>query len=176
MQETTNLIGNKKIFHALKNINSFQHFSDEDLRSFLDLGILRRYDPGEMIIMEDEADRWVYFLLSGEVKIIKEGRHVSTLKEIGSIFGEMAMVDGQPRSASIQANGTTLVLVLDGSIVGHSSQSKRVSFYFSIFKYFAEVLSNRVRQLSQENNELREELYKKDNLLRQHTRGNDFVM
>lgn len=176
MQETTNLIGNQKLFNALKNIKNFQTFSDEDLRSFLDLGKLRRYETGEIIIMEDDSDKLVYFLLSGEVKVMKEGRTFKLMREGGSLFGEMGMLDGLPRSASIQANSPTLVLCLDGALIGHSAQSKRVSFYFTVFKFFAKVLTRRLRNVTLENAQLRDELFRKENLLRQHTRGNDLVM
>lgn len=176
MQETSNLIGNQKLLNILKNIKNFQNFAEDDLRAFLDLGKLRRYESGEMIILEDEADKWVYFLLSGEVKIIKEGKHINTLNESGSIFGEMGMMDGFPRSASIQANGPALVLALDGSLIGRSANTQRVTFYFSIFKYFAKVLTKRLRSATDENIQLHDELYKKENLLRQHSRDNDFVM
>src|SRR5215467_9239900 len=64
----------------------------------------RRFPGGAQILRAGEHDRSLYVLAEGTVDIIieKRGRpnHIASITE-GSVFGEMAFFDGQPRSASV---------------------------------------------------------------------------
>ena len=57
---------------------------------------------GEVIVREGEESDDAYIILAGEVDVTKKGRHLATLKE-NSIFGEIAMVDTRPRTATCTA-------------------------------------------------------------------------
>lgn len=62
------------------------------------------YDPGEVLIKEAQYDNWIYFLMSGKVGIQKQGEIIAVLKRMGDLFGEIGIIDGSPRSASIVAH------------------------------------------------------------------------
>lgn len=79
----------------------------------LDLGPIeaqsrfRRFEAGEVLLDFDEPSTDVYFLLGGEVRILirtRSGREV-ILGEMraGSVFGELAAIDGIGRSANVTA-------------------------------------------------------------------------
>ena len=74
MKETDYLIGNLKLLDDLKKMPVFEPFSQDELQTLLNMSKLRMYKAGETIIQEGNIDRWVYFLVSGKVKIIKKGR------------------------------------------------------------------------------------------------------
>ena len=59
-------------------------------------------EAGETIVEEGEDSSDAYIILSGEVEVTKKNRHLATLKE-NSIFGEIAMVDSRPRTATCTA-------------------------------------------------------------------------
>ena len=101
MRETDYLKSNEKVLRILRDIDQFTPFSNEDIMSFLNVGKLVEYDKGEEIIQEGDEDFFVYFLLSGGVTIEKEGKKVKTLRRTGEIFGEMGLIDGASRSASV---------------------------------------------------------------------------
>lgn len=63
---------------------------------------IRSYQAGQVIFSEGEPGDFMYALLSGEVKIEKQGRLLRSLGA-GEVFGEMALIDHQPRSASAVA-------------------------------------------------------------------------
>ncbi len=67
----------------------------------------RRYAKGEQIIREQEHDRDIYFIDRGEVRVAlfsRDGREVSfTDLAPGQNFGEIALLDGKPRSATVIA-------------------------------------------------------------------------
>jgi CRP-like cAMP-binding protein len=73
------------------------------------------FQPGQMIFREGELNQEAYRILRGrvEISITGEGKPV-VLAQLGEgdIFGEMAMVDERPRSASAQCLEVTECVVL----------------------------------------------------------------
>jgi CRP/FNR family cyclic AMP-dependent transcriptional regulator len=61
-----------------------------------------RFAPGDVIFGEGDAGDKMFVIRSGEVVIEKGGKVIETLSP-GSIFGEMALIDGSPRSATARA-------------------------------------------------------------------------
>ncbi len=65
-----------------------------------------QYDAGEVIIREGEPSNNVYLIISGKVKVTKkDGHNELTLAIQGknTIFGEMTLIDGKRRSATVTA-------------------------------------------------------------------------
>ncbi len=57
---------------------------------------------GDVILREGEETDHAYIVLSGEIEVTKNGRVVAVIEE-NSIFGEIAMVDQRPRTATCTA-------------------------------------------------------------------------
>lgn len=72
----------------------------------------KQYQPGSIIIQENDTGETAYIVKSGRVSVTKESQgesiHICDL-EAGSIFGEMSMIDDKPRSATITALEATVV-------------------------------------------------------------------
>jgi CRP-like cAMP-binding protein len=77
----------------------------------------RRFGPGQVIIEPESVDRDVFFIASGRVRVVNfgpQGREVSYCDiEAGGSFGELAAIDGGPRSAQVQALDNVLAAALD---------------------------------------------------------------
>jgi len=75
---------------------------------------LLSYDEGELVFDEGEAGDCLYLLCQGSVRISKTGRgglqETLGFIEAGEFFGEMSLIDGQPRSARVMATGQPTVL------------------------------------------------------------------
>src|SRR4051812_819904 len=71
------------------------------------LGVARTFHPGEILIREGLADTSCYLLLRGCTKVLGNsagGRAVLlSLRVAGDLVGELAALDGEPRSASVVA-------------------------------------------------------------------------
>lgn len=77
---------------------------------------IKTYKDGEVIVKEGEVGTSMYVILSGEVEVSKESggeKTVIALLREEDIFGEMALFDNRPRSASVRAIGEVQVAVFD---------------------------------------------------------------
>ena len=60
------------------------------------------HEAGEVIFAAGDPGDYMYVVRSGEIEIERDGTVVETLSG-GGIFGEMALIDGSPRSATARA-------------------------------------------------------------------------
>jgi CRP-like cAMP-binding protein len=68
-------------------------------------------DGGVVFIKGDSGD-FAYVVVSGQVDI-RHGGHIVEAMQAGELFGEMALIDSEPRSASAVAVGPTELAVID---------------------------------------------------------------
>lgn len=100
----------------LRSIPLFEGLTDEDLNELGRALEPRRYAAGEMIFEQGDAGSSMYIVESGDCNIHLPGdasRRIS-LKDIarGEYFGELALFDEMPRSASVLATTDTVLLEL----------------------------------------------------------------
>ncbi|MDE3058643.1 MAG: Crp/Fnr family transcriptional regulator [Bacteroidota bacterium] len=91
----------------LRNVPIFNELSEQDLEKIVGLGVRKKYKKGGIILLEEETGAALFVIISGKVKIVRmddDGREVilSILGE-SDFFGEMAILDGLTRSASVVA-------------------------------------------------------------------------
>ena len=101
---------------VLKRVPLFSGLSEADIQSFADLARERSYPKGSVIVFEDDPGDAMYLVAAGQVKVVliaEDGREVilSVLGE-GSFFGEMSVIDEEPRSAHVIAMEDSNLLVL----------------------------------------------------------------
>ncbi|UCF87249.1 MAG: Crp/Fnr family transcriptional regulator [Nitrospiraceae bacterium] len=101
----------------LREIPVFQNFSDKNLRQTVENFSLRKFKKHETIVYQSDKSTDLYILLKGRVNITfmdPNGKEyfLTELKE-GDYFGEMSLIDGKPRSASVSAEMNTTLAVLE---------------------------------------------------------------
>jgi CRP/FNR family transcriptional regulator, cyclic AMP receptor protein len=89
--------------------------------SMSDVGLLDRYvwdyEPGTVLFREGDPGSEMYVIQSGEIEISREigQRHqVLAVLPAGEFFGEMAIINGRPRSATATVKQRARLLVIDG--------------------------------------------------------------
>ncbi len=93
--------------NLLRKVPLFSELSDKALQQIVSKCVTRRVRRNTMIVAEQEEGSTLFLIVRGEVKvshIAPDGREVilSILRE-GDFFGEMALLDGKTRSASVVA-------------------------------------------------------------------------
>ncbi len=102
---------------VLRSLPFFQELTPEELERVVALGRVVTY-PKEMILFrEGDKGEALYVVLDGSVRVSKavpgSRDEAMAFMERGSFFGEMALVDEFPRSATAVANQDCKVLFLD---------------------------------------------------------------
>jgi CRP/FNR family cyclic AMP-dependent transcriptional regulator len=85
--------------------------SKQDLRSIAKLSRERAYETGEAIVRKGETGVGFYLILDGGVEIRSGAKTLSKLGH-GQFFGEMSVLDNQPRSADVVVTEPTRCLTL----------------------------------------------------------------
>jgi CRP-like cAMP-binding protein len=154
MLESRYLKDNIDNIQKLLTIPALRNFETKSLQKLLRLSKIREYDDGERIIQEGDIDPWLYFLLSGKIRITKESMEIGVIDKKGEIFGEMRIVDSMSRSASVSAIGKTICLAVDTSaknrISAQDPMDEKLDFLLLLFRIFAEYMSIRLRATNEE--------------------------
>ena len=154
MLESKYLKDNIQNIQKLLTIPALRHFETSNLGKLLRLSKIREYKDGELIIEEGDLDPWLYFLLSGKIRIVKEGKSIATISQKGEIFGEMRIVDSLSRSASVYAAGKTICLAVDTSakkrLSTEGTRDEKLDFLLLLYRVFAEYMSIRLRLTNEE--------------------------
>ena len=79
---------------------------DKVRRRLADIGKRRRYGPDEPIVREGESGIAFYVVLSGSARVEQHGERIGELAA-GDFFGELALIEEHPRSATVTANEET---------------------------------------------------------------------
>jgi CRP-like cAMP-binding protein len=145
MQETDFLKGNQRVLNDIKKFEIFEPFQDDELHHLMAMSKIRKYNPGEKIFVQGSADTWLYFLVYGQVRLMKDNQSVILLQRRGDIFGEMGAIECAPRSASAVAVGETVCLATDIYYIEQLSGTDKLAFGYVIYRVFAEVLAERLR-------------------------------
>ncbi|HEX5973021.1 MAG TPA: Crp/Fnr family transcriptional regulator [Gemmatimonadaceae bacterium] len=100
----------------LATIPLFSGLPEEELERFAELTRERSYPKGSVILFQDDPGDSLFVLRAGRVKVVligEDGREVILgVLEPGAHFGELALIDDQPRSAHVIAMEDAQLLVL----------------------------------------------------------------
>jgi CRP/FNR family transcriptional regulator, cyclic AMP receptor protein len=108
----------------LRSIPLFKDLSDVDMTVINDLAIDKHVAKGNVVLTEGDIGDSLYAIVSGRVKVFigdEDGREI-ILKILGpgDFFGEMSLIDSQPRSASVSTLEHAVFKVLSRSAFENS--------------------------------------------------------
>ena len=100
----------------LRNVSLFESLDQQELEALSDVTFTRTFSKDNVIILAEEEGDTLFILKNGQVKVSivsEEGREVIlSLLGPGSVFGELSLLDGKPRSANVVATEETDLLML----------------------------------------------------------------
>jgi CRP-like cAMP-binding protein len=141
--DLTDVLRGTPIFH---NVDSL------DLWAIADIAVEHNFGEGQLVFSQGDVADSLYVIESGSVRVLKKGREgneeVARLNK-GQHFGEMALIEEECRSATVEsAEKTRLIQIereaLDNLLKEHPSLARQV------YKAFAKHLSGRLRQTTKD--------------------------
>ncbi len=124
----------------LRAVPMFVGLTAEQLAELARHAMERTHDAGEIIVREGERGDELHVLLEGEISIVRGDVTLATLRP-PSCFGEMAIFDGAPRSASAVAATACRLLSLEGDAIRRAGRRDP-----SLYEALLRVMTQRLRE------------------------------
>ena len=121
----TNLLSDS-IINILRKFMIFDNLNAGDIKKILGMEAeayksriarLCQFKAGETVIKEGEFDSWSFWVVKGSFDVIQGGSTLTTFSKSGEIFGEMSVLDGIPRTASVISRTDSVCLGIDMSVL-----------------------------------------------------------
>ncbi len=95
-----------------QKVEFFNTLKQEDLNKLQQLTKLQTFGKNEFIFMQNDPGDSFFIIKTGKVCIMLDNKEIACLHE-GDFFGEMSLLTGNPRTASVKASEDTEVLVIE---------------------------------------------------------------
>ena len=132
-----------KKLDILRRIPLFRHLNYKELVKVLNQTQQRSFSEGELVIQEKSDGEEFFVILSGEVEVTRGDQPLTVLSP-GVHFGEMALVDRSPRSATVRARKESRLMTLSRKAFYHIVRTEPV-LSSKLLWSFVQVLSHRLR-------------------------------
>jgi CRP-like cAMP-binding protein len=106
------MLSRVEIVLHLRSLALFDRLTTGELSDLATIVREERRPAGETIVREGDFDDSMFLVVTGEVNVIRAGLHVATTGP-GDFFGEMAVLDGETRSADVVAHTAVHLLRLE---------------------------------------------------------------
>lgn len=99
------------VAEKLAAVDLFAGLSSRHVKRVAAAGKVIEHAPGKTVATEGEGGLAFHLILDGEFDVTVHGNHVHTLKA-GDFFGEISMIDGKPRTATVVARSSASCFAL----------------------------------------------------------------
>ena len=108
---------NESILGLLKGVELFSELNEEQLKMLANLVVAQNFVRDETVVLEgDDSVQALYLIASGSVQVYMTGvdgrETILSFLERGDFFGEMSLIDGEPRSASVRTGTDAQLLII----------------------------------------------------------------
>ena len=121
---------------SLRSIPLMQCFQDKELSEIIRMGEFKDVPGFTNVVIEGELSWGIYLIMAGEVEVTRSNQldgvsyHIAHLRE-GNFFGELSLIDQNPRSATVRTTRDTRLFSVDKTQFEqflNQSQERKVRF------------------------------------------------
>jgi potassium efflux system protein len=147
-QETTKPLS---IRDLLRQVTYFQNLTELELRQLIEIGYRKRLLESNILFREGDPGDAFYIILSGSVEVYVEklNKQLTTL-QAGKFFGELSLMLGIPRTATVRALEDTILFVIN-----NKSFEKLLHEQPEVAEAIVQELSKHQEELSERQQQLR---------------------
>ena len=95
----------------VRKIPFFKNLSPSQVRAILHVGQITSYSQDEIICRKGEKSNFLFILMSGELAVKDQDQELARIKSV-DVVGEMGVVTGEPRCATLQAAQDAAVMLV----------------------------------------------------------------
>jgi len=142
----------RSLKNLLRQVSYFQHLTDGQLRQVIESGHRQKLKGGEVLFREHDPGNAFYIVLAGTVEVVSEtlNKTLSVL-DTGKFFGELSLMLGVPRSATVRALEPTQLFVIN-----QQGFKKLLTEYPQIYDAIVQALEAHQEELAKRQTQLRE--------------------
>lgn len=145
---------------TLARMPLFRPLNDREILRVLQVTDVVSFKNGEQVMTEGETGEELFIVLSGQLRVTRNGAELATLKT-GDHVGEMALVRSQPRSATVVSDGASDLMVIRRTEFFEILR-KEHQLAVKLLWQFLGVLADRLADTSRELGAAKEELAAED--------------
>lgn len=97
---------------VLRTIPLFRGMTDQSIETISHLAVPASFDAGAVLVRQGEPGDSFIVLIAGQASVEMDGRFIRSL-DAGDFLGEIALIDGGPRTATVSATSAVEVLTVD---------------------------------------------------------------
>lgn len=97
---------------TIRAVPLFRGMTDRSIEAIVELARMAAFEPGAALTREGEPGDSFLVLTAGTATVTQQGRHIRTLGT-GDFLGEIALIDGGPRTATVTAESALEAVVID---------------------------------------------------------------
>ncbi len=139
-------------FEGLQNVYLFANLTTKELEQVSRICKRAHYKPGQRVFNEGAIGDKFFIITSGSIRVSKQipgiGEEALAVLKVGDYFGEMALMNNQPRSASAYAQEETNLIVINTSDFNKLLFSNR-DIAYKLLWVFCRTLSSRLRETNE---------------------------
>jgi CRP-like cAMP-binding protein len=131
----------------LKNVAFLKAFQRRHLEEILFSSCYAEYEPGETIMKEGTDGNRIYILLKGKLRVSKGGKQIAMFERSGEVFGEMALLGIERRTATVTARSKVVCLAIDQRFLNEiESAELEAPYYAALYGFLCRVLAARLQR------------------------------
>jgi eukaryotic-like serine/threonine-protein kinase len=130
----------KDKFERVQRLEFFRGFPDNEIWEIIRASVWLDVDVDEVVVAEGEVDDSFYIIISGDVTVRKQGRHVGHLRD-GDCFGEMGYLSRIKRTATVVADGPVSLMKVNATLIEQVTTECQLRFYKVFLRTLVERLT-----------------------------------